>query len=407
MTSSSSRLRRAAMIVTLALALVGTADATDYRLDSGDVLEIQVFGIADFQRHVAVNVDGDVSVPIIGEVRARGLSLAELRKAMAAKLAESGTIRSPDVTIQLVEHRPFYISGDVAKPGGYPYRPDMTVRIAVALAGGYDALRFRTDNPLLMAPDLQSRYQALWTDLVREQARVSSLKAEIDGKTAVDLSELREAPLPEGVVAEIVALEGRDLQLRVADFIKQKSFLSAAIAEDDGGIRSLETALAQQNAIIDRQTATSEKAGANFSRGLTSSARMEEENRALATLRNTQTDLSMRLVQTRQARDDLQRQLGKAADDRQRKLVQDLQDATVQLEKTRADIRATGDKMLYAGALKTQMKDGAVRPEVTIYRRAEDGSRSRVAADEDAAVLPGDVVEVLIRTDQVLRTGTN
>src|SRR5687767_14879009 len=122
-------------VVLAALLLPGSASAA-YRLGAGDVVEIAVFGLPDYNRRVTVNVDGDLSLPFLGEVRAAGMSLPELRVELARGLEANGAVRNPQVTVQLVEHRPFYISGDVARPGAHAYRPGLTVRHAIALAGG-------------------------------------------------------------------------------------------------------------------------------------------------------------------------------------------------------------------------------------------------------------------------------
>ena len=140
--------KRTTFAVATALLLFAgpTAARADYLLGSGDVLEVSVFGVADFNRKAVVNVDGNVSLPFLGEVPASGRSITELRKSITSALLADGTILKPVVTVELVEHRPFYITGDVSHPGALPYRPGLTVRRAIALAGGYDVLHFRAKN---------------------------------------------------------------------------------------------------------------------------------------------------------------------------------------------------------------------------------------------------------------------
>ena len=125
-------------VVLVVVACLWRADAhAQYRLDSGDVVEVSVFGVQDFKRRTAINVDGDISLPLLGDIRAAGLTLAELRTKLRESLAKSNIIRSPDVTAEIVEHRPFYVNGNVAKPGAHAYQPSLTVRHAVAIAGGF------------------------------------------------------------------------------------------------------------------------------------------------------------------------------------------------------------------------------------------------------------------------------
>jgi polysaccharide biosynthesis/export protein len=87
-------------------------------LDSGNVVEVSVFGAQDFKRRTTIDIDGHISLPLLGDSRAAGLTLSELRERLRQALVNNNIIRDPDVTAELVEQRPFYISGHVAKPGG-------------------------------------------------------------------------------------------------------------------------------------------------------------------------------------------------------------------------------------------------------------------------------------------------
>ena len=78
-----------------------------------------------------------------------------------------------EITVDIAEYRPVYVSGDVSKPGELAFRLGMTVRQAVALAGGYDLLRFRADrDPIMQVADLRSEYETLWTEFGRAQVRI-------------------------------------------------------------------------------------------------------------------------------------------------------------------------------------------------------------------------------------------
>ncbi len=83
-----------------------------------------------------VDASGSITMPLIGAVRARGLTAAELSAAIAARLRQ-GFIREPHVAIEVEAYRPFFILGEVSFPGQYPYVANMTVETAVAIAGGF------------------------------------------------------------------------------------------------------------------------------------------------------------------------------------------------------------------------------------------------------------------------------
>jgi polysaccharide export outer membrane protein len=115
-----------------------------YRLDTGDKLRIVVFGQEGLSNSYFVDAAGQVTIPLIGAVTARGLTTQALARAVAAKL-RAGFIREPHVAIEVETYRPFFILGEVTLPGQYPYVPNMTVETAVAIAGGFTPRAYRYD----------------------------------------------------------------------------------------------------------------------------------------------------------------------------------------------------------------------------------------------------------------------
>ncbi len=107
-----------------------------YRLDSGDRLRVIVFGQDNLSRAYNVDNSGSVSLPLIGPVRARGLSTTQLALDIEAELRRK-YIKDPKVSIEVEAYRPFFILGEVRKPGQYPYVNAMTVEAAVAIGEGY------------------------------------------------------------------------------------------------------------------------------------------------------------------------------------------------------------------------------------------------------------------------------
>jgi polysaccharide export outer membrane protein len=109
---------------------------TAYLLGAGDSLRVNVFGEADLSGTFKVSDNGALVMPLVGQVQAQGLSVPELQKRLVS-LLNVKAVKSPDVTIQVEEYRPFFILGEVKNPGSYAYVPEMTVLTAVAIAGGF------------------------------------------------------------------------------------------------------------------------------------------------------------------------------------------------------------------------------------------------------------------------------
>ncbi|QWG13181.1 polysaccharide export protein [Bradyrhizobium sediminis] len=122
-----------------------------YHLDAGDKLRVVVYGQEGLTNTYAIDAGGSITMPLIGAVPARGRTPAGLAAEIAARL-RNGYIREPSVAVEVEAYRPFFILGEVAAPGQYPYVPNMSVESAVAIAGGFSA-RARRDRVTLTHTD--------------------------------------------------------------------------------------------------------------------------------------------------------------------------------------------------------------------------------------------------------------
>jgi polysaccharide export outer membrane protein len=120
-----------------AIAAAVTGDVAGYQLGPGDELQVTVFDQPDLSGKFRLDGQGSLALPLVGEVAAKRLTTRELEQAIADRLREGDYILHPQVSIEVLTYRPFYILGEVSKPGQYEYQNGMTVINAVALAGGY------------------------------------------------------------------------------------------------------------------------------------------------------------------------------------------------------------------------------------------------------------------------------
>jgi polysaccharide export outer membrane protein len=112
------------------------ANDNGYRLGAGDHVHITVFGQKDLTGDYQVDGNGMLAFPLIGRVHAGGLTAGELQREITHRLSPD-YIRNPSVSVEVMNYRPFYILGEVNKPGSYPYVNGMTVLNAAAIAGGF------------------------------------------------------------------------------------------------------------------------------------------------------------------------------------------------------------------------------------------------------------------------------
>jgi len=107
-----------------------------YILDTGDRLRVFIYGQPNLSRLYTVDQVGNIAIPLIGSVRARGRTTVDLERSIASKLGRE-FVKDPQVTVDVAQNRPFFILGEVRLPGQYPFVSGMTVEQAVAIGGGY------------------------------------------------------------------------------------------------------------------------------------------------------------------------------------------------------------------------------------------------------------------------------
>jgi len=105
------------------------------RLAPGDKLRVTVFGEDRLSGEYQIDNAGSLSLPLAGTIQGAGLTKSELEEAITREL-KSQYLRNPKVTVDVVSFRPFYVLGEVQKPGEYQFRSGLNVLSAIAIAGG-------------------------------------------------------------------------------------------------------------------------------------------------------------------------------------------------------------------------------------------------------------------------------
>jgi len=108
---------------------------SDYRLGAGDKLNITVFNEKELSMEIRLSDAGSFLYPFLGEVTAKNKTISDLQSLLTDRLKE-GYLVDPKVYVSIIEYRPFFVNGEVTKPGGFAYQPGLTIRKAISLAGG-------------------------------------------------------------------------------------------------------------------------------------------------------------------------------------------------------------------------------------------------------------------------------
>lgn len=123
--------------------IVNPADG--YLLEAGNMVRVTVFNQDNLSGDVTVDPTGNITLPLVGNVRASGVTANELARRIQQTLINSNLLQSPNVSVEVQTFRPFYVLGEVRQPGEFPYTVGMTVLSAIARAGGYDYRALEND----------------------------------------------------------------------------------------------------------------------------------------------------------------------------------------------------------------------------------------------------------------------
>lgn len=400
-------------LVALGLALSSQAKA-EYRVNVGDVLEVGVAGVPELRHRAPVQMDGNISLPLVGLLQVVGLPLPEIRaKIAAAMTTKIFRQRTPDgrevvvvidadgVTANVAEYRPIYISGDVSKPGEYSYRPSITARQLVAVAGGYDVMRIRMNNPYLESADLRAEYGSLWTELAKEQAHLWRIKTELGEATQISPSAVTDVPIARSAISTIVNAETEYLKTKQNDYQLEKAFLQRGIRQGDDEVRVLSEQQKREEEGFQSDLEELQKATDLFAKGNLTSPRVTDARRAVLLSSTRKLQTSAQLLQVKKQQDEFARKLTKLDDQLRLDLLRELQDTSVRLNQIREKLQSVGDKLQYTAMVRSQLARGAgSTPGIAIIRKGEKRPE-RISASEDTELQPGDAVEVTLRYQDV------
>lgn len=139
--------------------------ASDYKLGPGDRLSVTVFNEKELSLEVKLSDAGTLSYPLLGEIRAQGMTIGMLQEHLTKQL-KNGYLVNPQVYVTILEYRQFFVNGEVSKPGGFPYQPGLTVRKAISLAGGFTPRASQTKIFVIHEDDVSGRARQVSLDTV-------------------------------------------------------------------------------------------------------------------------------------------------------------------------------------------------------------------------------------------------
>ncbi|YCI04629.1 polysaccharide biosynthesis/export family protein [Ensifer sp. D2-11] len=345
-----------------------------------------------------VSEAGEISLPVIGTFAVRNLDRGQLAVEIARRLqAKIGLVEAPEAIVEVLEYPPVYVVGEVAAPGEYKFRPGLTVLQSVAMSGGYfRQVDTQTSEAVISRT---GELRTIRDSLLRSDARISRLKAELSGATEISFSDSLASDLALGAVAReqetvifaarLKALERQSKSLsELRDLYNQEiDVLGVKMKDAEISIKSAEKELGGVKSLVEK--------------GVAVTSRQWELERALAAYRADRLDLVTAIMRARQNISEATRNLEGLNDTHKSEVAAALQSEQEKVDQLKLKRETTERLLLEILEAKTSGGPTAEGPSLTysITRRA-NGKATEFQASEATDLRPGDVVRVVRQVQQ-------
>lgn len=334
-----------------------------------------------------VSNDGNITLPVVGQISITGMNTEAFADEMADRLQKkTGLVNKPEVSIEIVEYPPIYVTGNVATPGEYKYREGMTVMQAIALGGG--PRRIADDEASIQ---LLSNMRTQNDEVLLATARIARLEAELDNADKItfpDVSNIDVTGSAQGVfLRERILFDARieEISRQTKSLMELRDLFNAEIAvleqkrtANDDAVKNAEKELQGVASLVDK--------------GFAVASRKSEMERVVSGMKSDSLDQTTAIMRARQGVAEATRNLEGLQDRRRSEAAADLQASKSQLEQARAR-RDLTQRLLFQ-SLTLSPEGSSPVPSYNIIRNV-DGEVSKLDATETTVLLPGDVVSMV------------
>ncbi len=382
--------------------LLGPEDKVRLRVDewrpgSNEVHEWSALG-GEFK----IGGSGTVSIPLIGEMQAVGLTSGQLAAAISDRLWKKiGLTMRPDATVEVAQYRPFFILGGVNKPGDYAYSPSLTVMKAVSVAGGL----------LRRADDFSAHFER---EALSNKGELGALLAERDSlvvrRSRLEAESQQAATLT--FPPEIIARRGDpDISKFMRDeqalWDTRQSALRSQITSFQESRTLLEqevTSMSAKDVTLSHQADLAQTELTNVkglvSKGYVVASRQIDLEQSAAQFASARLDLDIAMLRAKQDMAAAERSIHDLQDQRRAAVLLDLHDIRSKIASNRERIK-TVRKLLYDAEV-TMPQDYLMRaqndakpPTFIVTRQVGDVTASLELKENDE-ISPGDTLRVVL-----------
>jgi polysaccharide export outer membrane protein len=368
----------------------------NYRLAPGDRVSIVVFDEPQLSGEFFIDGGGDVLLPLAGSVRLSGLTLAEAQELIRKQFA-NGVLVQPAVSVRIKEYRPIFVTGDVKRPGSYRFMFGVSVKAAIATAGGEGQA---IEQPLSVAVSdfvtAEERVRQLETDRLSLLVRKARLEAQRDERDDFVM------PLLVGLNARNVNFQRAysaesDVFHRLGEtYRSQRAALTKQRPLIEAEIKAVSEQIANQNERLEIVNGRLADLEPLFRKGYLRKEVLTNQQIEKTLVQAQLSNLEAQVAHLRQTMGDLEVKLGEVKANQVRQILGELQEATQRLrviDTILGPARKVRDvKAEAASGVTSEPEDYDIS-----ISRVEQGHMVTFGATSQTMLLPGDVVEVKLK----------
>lgn len=369
------------------------ADGTNYKVATGDVLTISVYGDPGLTGLFPVSADGTIGYPLLGNVNVVDQTVNEIGVRISRDLASHVANRS--VAVAVKEYAPIFVVGDVQKPGKYEYRPGMIVLELFALGGGLRESNAQRDTSGIQLIAAQQEYEDMSMQLLSQDIRRVRLEAELNDTEFEYKGDEIDLVRDRAALDKIVASETSLFRLRLSAQQDEKTNLEVQRQNFIQEIDTLEKSNVMRNQQLELLDMDVNASKELVTRGAASESALRERKRELLSMNQQVLESTSFLARAQQNKSEVERRILELQSKRHNDAATELRETSLDIMRLKKKLAFSLQSMAEIGstARRVSSLEDMIETKFFIVRQVA-GTYSEIAADEHTQVRAGDVVRV-------------
>ncbi|MFQ0812774.1 sugar ABC transporter substrate-binding protein [Brucella anthropi] len=371
------------------------ADGQAYRVGANDVLQVTVYGQPSLTGLYAVDVDGNIGYPVVGNIPVNGLTTHEISEKIAGSLSQH--IPGLTVTATVNQYAPVFVVGDVKAPGKYQFRPGMVVLELMALGGGAG----KAESPALTAGmqliSAQQEYADLQMQITAMAIRRVRFEAELNGtEFTYDLPEQTPANKDAAALTrQMLDGEKTVFNVRRNNLAAERQALEAQMASYGDEIETLRQSIKLHDAEIQLLQENVDSSKSLVDRGLAAKSSLRDMERDLSATRRDALELASFLARARQNQLAVQQRIANLDEIRKSEAATNLQDIDLNIARMERRSNAQLQTMAEIARSSGNIASSTLRQKLVFsISRNVNGNFQDIVANERTEIKPGDILRV-------------